>query len=140
MTCFIFDKFIFAKLALFCESQAIKYQSANLLLRRRYSYLWLRLRYFRSAKSKEYLLLHSTYSYLCTLSKYEQTMKTSVIVRFVVLGLLWLGLVGYLVTHVKMTLYIAFVIVASAIIVFVPMYKKYIRKWWRKKARLFLNR
>ncbi len=128
MTCFIFDKFIFAKLALFCESQAIKYQSANLLLRRRYSYLWLRLRYFRSAKSKEYLLLHSTYSYLCTLSKYEQTMKTSVIVRFVVLGLLWLGLVGYLVTHVKMTLYIAFVIVASAIIVFVPMYKKYIRK------------
>lgn len=80
------------------------------------------------AKSKEYLLLHSTYSYLCTLSKYEQTMKTSVIVRFVVLGLLWLGLVGYLVTHVKMTLYIAFVIVASAIIVFVPMYKKYIRK------------
>jgi len=33
-----------------------------------------------------------------------------------------------LVTHVKMTLYIAFVIVASAIIVFVPMYKKYIRK------------
>ena len=128
MTCFIFDKFIFAKLALFCESQAIKYQSANLLLHRRYSYLWLRLRYFRSAKSKEYLLLHSTYSYLCTLSKYEQTMKTSVIVRFVVLGLLWLGLVGYLVTHVKMTLYIAFVIVASAIIVFVPMYKKYIRK------------
>ena len=55
-------------------------------------------------------------------------MKTSVIVRFVVLGLLWLGLVGYLVTHVKMTLYIAFVIVASAILVFVPMYKKYIRK------------
>lgn len=54
-------------------------------------------------------------------------MKTSVIVRFVVLGILWLGLVGYIVTHVKMTLYIAFVIVASAIIVFVPMYKKYIR-------------
>lgn len=65
--------------------------------------------------------------YLCTLSKFEEIMKTSVIVRFVVLGILWLGLVGYIVTHVKMTLYIAFVIVASAIIVFVPMYKKYIR-------------
>lgn len=65
--------------------------------------------------------------YLCTLSKFEEIMKTSVIVRFVVLGILWLGLVGYIVAHVKMTLYIAFVIVASAIIVFVPMYKKYIR-------------
>jgi hypothetical protein len=30
--------------------------------------------------------------------------------------------------HAKVTLYTVFVIVASAIIIFVPMYKKYIRK------------
>ncbi len=55
-------------------------------------------------------------------------MNTSVIVRFVILGLLWLGLVCYIVAHARMTLYTVFVIVASAIIIFVPMYKKYIRK------------
>ena len=55
-------------------------------------------------------------------------MKTSVIARFVILGLLWLGLVFYILTHTTFTLYIAFVIVASAIIIFVPMYKKYVKK------------
>lgn len=55
-------------------------------------------------------------------------MKASVIFRFVVLFLLWLVTVGYLLTHAKLTLYLVFVIVASAIIVFVPMYKKYVRK------------
>lgn len=55
-------------------------------------------------------------------------MKTSVIIRFLILGLLWLGLVGYILAHAQMTLYLAFVIVASAIIVFVPMYKKYVKK------------
>ena len=55
-------------------------------------------------------------------------MNTSVIVRFVILGLLWMGLVGYLVMHTRFTLYTAFVIVASAIIIFVPMYKKYVKK------------
>lgn len=53
---------------------------------------------------------------------------TSVIIRFVILGVLWLGLVCYLIAHAPVTLYTVFVIVASAIIVFVPMYKKYIRK------------
>lgn len=55
-------------------------------------------------------------------------MDTSVIIRFVILGLLWLGLVAYILLHATFTLYIAFVIVASAIIIFVPMYKKYIQK------------
>lgn len=55
-------------------------------------------------------------------------MKTSVIIRFLILGILWLGLVGYILTHAQLTLYLAFVIVASAIIVFVPMYKKYVKK------------
>ena len=55
-------------------------------------------------------------------------MNAAVIIRFVILGLLWLGLVGYILAHTQFTLYIAFVIVASAIIIFVPMYKKYVRK------------
>ncbi len=55
-------------------------------------------------------------------------MKPSVIVRFVILGLLWLGLVGYILAHSQFTLYTLFVIVASAIIIFVPMYKKYVKR------------
>lgn len=55
-------------------------------------------------------------------------MKSSVIVRFVLLGIAWLATVGLLVARTpRITSYIVFVIVASAIIVFVPMYKKYVR-------------
>ncbi len=55
-------------------------------------------------------------------------MKTSVVIRFVVLGLLWLLLVVWIVMASRpLTLYTAFVIVASAIIIFVPMYKKYVK-------------
>ena len=55
-------------------------------------------------------------------------MKTSVILRFVILGLLWFGLVAYIVAHTpKFTPYTASVIVASAIIIFVPVYKKYVK-------------
>lgn len=54
-------------------------------------------------------------------------MKTSIVLRFVILGLLWLGLVLYILTHTSFTLYIAFVIFASFIIIFVPMYKKYVK-------------
>lgn len=50
------------------------------------------------------------------------------ITRFVILGVLWMGLVGYILSHAQITLYTLFVIVASAIIIFVPMYKKYVRK------------
>ncbi len=56
-------------------------------------------------------------------------MKTSVILRFAFLGVLWLGLVAYIIRFSpRFTLYTAFVIVASGIIIFVPMYKKYIKK------------
>lgn len=55
-------------------------------------------------------------------------MNISVIIRFIILGLLWLGLAGYILTHAQIKLYTIFVIFASAIIIFVPMYKKYIRK------------
>ena len=55
-------------------------------------------------------------------------MKTSVIIRFAILGLLWMGLAGYIILRSpRITLYTLFVIVASAIIIFVPMYKKYVK-------------
>lgn len=55
-------------------------------------------------------------------------MKASVIIRFAILGLLWLGLVAYILAFSpEFTLYTAFIIVASAIIIFVPMYKKYVK-------------
>lgn len=54
--------------------------------------------------------------------------QTGVILRFVFLGILWLGLVAYIVAFTRpFTLYTAFVIVASAIIIFVPVYKKYVK-------------
>ena len=54
-------------------------------------------------------------------------MNTSVIIRFVILGVLWLAVVALLMSTRPLTPYLAFVIVASAIIVFVPMYKKYVK-------------
>lgn len=55
-------------------------------------------------------------------------MKTGVIVRFVILCVLWLALVVYILRYTTtITLYTWFVIFASAIIVFVPMYKKYVK-------------
>ena len=55
-------------------------------------------------------------------------MKKGTRARFVVRGVLWLGLCCYMLAHAQVTLYTVFVIVASAIIIFVPMYKKYIKK------------
>lgn len=67
------------------------------------------------------------FDYLCKNNK-DKEMRTSVILRFVILGLLWLGLVSYIIARTpKFTLYTAFVIVASAIIIFVPIYKKYVK-------------
>ena len=54
-------------------------------------------------------------------------MKLSVIIRFAILGVLWLALVAAIVLRSQFTLYTAFVIVASAIIIFVPVYKKYVK-------------
>lgn len=55
-------------------------------------------------------------------------MKTSVIIRFLIIGLLWAALVALLVIRSeRFTPYLAFVIVASGIIVFVPLYKKYVK-------------
>lgn len=55
-------------------------------------------------------------------------MKTGIIVRFTILGILWLGLVVYILKYTtQITMYTWFVIFASWIIVFVPMYKKYVK-------------
>ena len=55
-------------------------------------------------------------------------MKVSVVIRFVLLAIAWAATVWLLIaSSPRITLYTAFVIVASAIIVFVPMYKKYVK-------------
>ncbi len=49
-------------------------------------------------------------------------------IRFACIALLWLLLVVFIVTHVKqITFTVLFSIVASGIIVFVPLYKKYLK-------------
>lgn len=61
-------------------------------------------------------------------------MKTSVIIRFIVLGLAWLATVGLLIARSgRITPYLVFIIIASAIIVFVPVYKKYVKNGSDKK-------
>lgn len=60
-------------------------------------------------------------------------MKGTVIFRLACIVLLWLFFCGwllsrYIATDTPITLRSLFPIVASAIIVFVPLYKKYIRK------------
>ncbi len=60
--------------------------------------------------------------------KFADKMKTSVIIRFVVLGFLWLILVGVILVRTpQINFYTIFVIIASAIIIFVPIYKKYVK-------------
>lgn len=54
-------------------------------------------------------------------------MNASNIFRFGFVGLLWVGLVYYILSASQVTLMTYFAIVASGIIIFVPMYKKYIK-------------
>ena len=55
-------------------------------------------------------------------------MSNAVKFRFACLILLWLALSYLVVTTQPLTLKTIFILIASAIIVFVPMYKKYIRQ------------
>lgn len=56
-------------------------------------------------------------------------MNMANIIRFGIVGLLWLGLCYLLVSRMReVTLVNLFPIIASGIIIFVPMYKKYIKK------------
>ena len=59
-------------------------------------------------------------------------MKTGIIIRFAIVGLLWLGVCAWFVarllaTQEPVTLMYLFPLIASAVIVFVPLYKKYIK-------------
>lgn len=62
----------------------------------------------------------------------KKVMKTSVIIRFLIIGLIWAGVCGILVTRmvapaIPFNLMTLFPLIASGICVFVPLYKKYIR-------------
>ncbi len=48
--------------------------------------------------------------------------------RFACILMLWLALCYIMVTSRPFTLWVAFVIVASGIVVFVPLYKKHMKK------------
>lgn len=59
-------------------------------------------------------------------------MKMSVVIRFLIIGLIWVGACGVLVARMAadgtaFNFVTVFPIIASGIIVFVPLYKKYIR-------------
>ena len=55
-------------------------------------------------------------------------MSTGNLIRFACILLLWLGLCWLLLTRAEIDFMVIFTIVASGIIVFVPLYKKYVRK------------
>lgn len=55
-------------------------------------------------------------------------MRGSSWIRLIIIGLIWLWLCGMIVIRTRpVTLWTLFVILASGIIVFVPLYKKYKR-------------
>lgn len=47
------------------------------------------------------------------------------IVRFVILGILWVLVAGYVLTHAVINFFTIFAVAASAVIVFVPLWRKY---------------
>lgn len=56
------------------------------------------------------------------------TIKKTTAAALALLFLLWLGLVALIIaTTPRFTLYTAFVIIASGIIIFVPLYRKYFK-------------
>jgi|GEM_PF-161648 hypothetical protein len=62
----------------------------------------------------------------------RQPMKPSTVIRFLIIGALWLGTCVWFVLRLKasgtpLTLVSLFPLVASAFIVFVPLYKKYVK-------------
>lgn len=57
----------------------------------------------------------------------KRTIPAGVWVRFAILAALWLFMVGLLLGTRRIDGFLVLTIIFSAIIVFVPMYKKYIR-------------
>lgn len=68
--------------------------------------------------------------YLCKLTqKTSDVMTTGNLIRFVCILLMWVGLCWLLLKNAaRIDFMVIFTIVASGIIVFVPLYKKYVRK------------
>ena len=60
-------------------------------------------------------------------------MKGSIVFRFICLAALWLILCYLMIQGRGFNLWTIFVIIASGIVVFVPLYKKYIRNGKSKK-------
>lgn len=66
-------------------------------------------------------------------------MKISVVVRFLIIGLIYAGLCGIVIarmvaTGTPFTLVSIFPLVAAGIVIFVPLYKKYIRNDKQRKS------
>ncbi|MBD5240079.1 MAG: hypothetical protein HDS64_11780 [Bacteroidales bacterium] len=59
-------------------------------------------------------------------------MRTGDILRLIFIALLWLALVALILTTARVDFFTLFAIVASGIVVFVPLYKKYYGKRDRK--------
>ena len=64
--------------------------------------------------------------------------KAAVIIRFLIIGVLWLAVCVFYVVRLKgqgqeLTLLSLFPLIASGIIVFVPLYKKYVKNGRRSK-------
>ena len=57
--------------------------------------------------------------------KNEDNMSTQNIFRFIIIGVLWLLLVVWILSHAVINFFTLFAIAASGIIVFVPLWKKY---------------
>ena len=62
-------------------------------------------------------------------------MKVGVIIRFVCVTILWLILCYLLLVGRSLNFWTLFVIVCSGIIIFVPLYKKYVRDGNGKKSK-----
>lgn len=60
-------------------------------------------------------------------------METSTIIRFTFIALLWLILCYLVIVGRPLNLYTIFIIVTSGIIVWVPLYKKYIKNGRKQK-------
>ena len=83
---------------------------------------------FASARSRPNGGVPTAFATLFT----AQHMKTGIIIRFAIIGLLWLGVCFWFVTRLlavgePVTLMSLFPLIASAVIVFVPLYKKYVK-------------
>lgn len=66
-------------------------------------------------------------------------MKLSVILRFAIIGLLWLGVCVWYAMRIhaagrEITFVTLFPVLASGIIIFVPIYKKYVKNGGSKRT------